>query len=167
MSQPVCLILASVLHFAEPDEADAVVAALTTAMTAGSYLIISAATGTGTGTGTGTDPDLITRLQHACRHEVRRCVRVRPGRMAGPCVARRRVSLAWPAGAWYRGAREIGMNTIIEIVQFNSAYSVMPILSMPLSRLAPDHWDCLPGISQLAETVVVERMSMGQVRETG
>jgi S-adenosyl methyltransferase len=59
LSQPVCVILASVLHFTEPAEADAAVAALTTAMTAGSYLIISA------GTCTGTDPDLIRRLQHA------------------------------------------------------------------------------------------------------
>ena len=59
LDQPACVILASVLHFAEPDEADAIVAALTAAMTAGSYLIISA------GTCTGIDPDLISRLQAA------------------------------------------------------------------------------------------------------
>ena len=59
LGQPVCVILASVLHFAEPGQADAIVAALTTAITAGSYLIISA------GTSTGTDPELISRLQAA------------------------------------------------------------------------------------------------------
>jgi O-methyltransferase involved in polyketide biosynthesis len=59
MSEPVCVILASVLHFTEPAEADAAVAALSTAMTTGSYLVISA------GTSTGTDPDLVSRLQHA------------------------------------------------------------------------------------------------------
>jgi SAM-dependent methyltransferase len=59
LSQPFCVILASVLHFAEPAEAAAVAAAFTTAITPGSYLILSA------GTSTGTDPDLITRLQAA------------------------------------------------------------------------------------------------------
>lgn len=59
LAQPVCLLLASVLHFVTAPEADTIVAAFTTAMAAGSYLILSA------GTCTGTDPALIARLQAA------------------------------------------------------------------------------------------------------
>jgi len=57
LSLPVCVILASVLHFATAPEADAAVAAFTGAVAPGSYLICSA------GTSTGTSPALITRLQ--------------------------------------------------------------------------------------------------------
>jgi hypothetical protein len=59
LSQPVCVILASVLHFVTAPEADAAVAAFTAAMAPGSYLICSA------GTSTGTSPALIARLQAA------------------------------------------------------------------------------------------------------
>jgi O-methyltransferase involved in polyketide biosynthesis len=55
LRQPICILLASVLHFVTPDEADAIVAAFTTAMAPGSYLILSA------GTSTGTSPALIAR----------------------------------------------------------------------------------------------------------
>jgi hypothetical protein len=61
LSEPACVILGSVLHFATPAEADATVAAFTTALTPGSYLILCA------GTSTGTEPDLISRLQAACQ----------------------------------------------------------------------------------------------------
>jgi uncharacterized SAM-dependent methyltransferase len=57
--QPVCVLLASVLHFLEPDEADIAVATFTSFMTPGSYLILSA------GTSTGTNPALIDRLRSA------------------------------------------------------------------------------------------------------
>jgi O-methyltransferase involved in polyketide biosynthesis len=56
---PVCVILASVLHFVCAREADAIVAGFTGAMPPGSYLILSA------GTCTGTSPALIRRLQAA------------------------------------------------------------------------------------------------------
>jgi hypothetical protein len=59
LRQPVCVILASVLHFVTAAEADAVVAAFTAAMAPGSYLICSA------GTSTGTSPALIACLQAA------------------------------------------------------------------------------------------------------
>ncbi len=59
LARPVCFLLASVLHFLDPGEADALVAALTGVMVPGSYLIISA------GTSTGTDPALIGRLRAA------------------------------------------------------------------------------------------------------
>lgn len=59
LRQPVCVILASVLHFVTAPEADAAVAAFTAAMAPGSYLICSA------GTSTGTSPALIARLQAA------------------------------------------------------------------------------------------------------
>lgn len=59
LGQPVCLLLASVLHFATAAEADAIVPAFVAAMAPGSYLILSA------GTSTGTDPALIDRLQVA------------------------------------------------------------------------------------------------------
>jgi O-methyltransferase involved in polyketide biosynthesis len=59
LGQPVCVILAAVLHFVTPAEADAAVAALTAAIAPGSYLILSA------GTSAGTDPVLIGRLQAA------------------------------------------------------------------------------------------------------
>jgi O-methyltransferase involved in polyketide biosynthesis len=55
--QPICILMASVLHFLTAAEADTAVAAFTTAMTGGSYLIVSA------GTSTGTDPALIDRLR--------------------------------------------------------------------------------------------------------
>src|SRR6266851_1562721 len=57
--RPVCILLASVLHFLEPDEADVAVAAFTSFMAPGSYLLISA------GTSTGTNPALIDRLRSA------------------------------------------------------------------------------------------------------
>ncbi len=57
--RPACLILASVLHFLEPHEADEAVATLTAALAPGSYLVLSA------GTSTGTDPALIERLRAA------------------------------------------------------------------------------------------------------
>jgi len=59
LDQPVCVILAAVLHFVTPGQADAIVAAVTTAMAPGSYLILSA------GTSTGTSPALINRLAAA------------------------------------------------------------------------------------------------------
>lgn len=59
LEQPACLVLAAVLHFLTPAEADTAVAELTAALAPGSYLIISA------GTSTGTDPDLISRLRAA------------------------------------------------------------------------------------------------------
>lgn len=60
LGEPVCVILAAVLHFVTPHEADATVAALIRAIAPGSYLILSA------GTSTGTDPALVDRLQAAC-----------------------------------------------------------------------------------------------------
>jgi hypothetical protein len=59
LGTPVCLLLASVLHFLEPDEADVVVAMFTQFIAPGSYLVLSA------GTSTGTDPALIDRLRSA------------------------------------------------------------------------------------------------------
>jgi hypothetical protein len=56
LQQPVCVVLASVLHFVTPAEADAAVGAFAAAMAPGSYLIVSA------GTSTGTSPALIARL---------------------------------------------------------------------------------------------------------
>lgn len=61
LDQPVCLILAAVLHFVTAAQADTAVATLTAAMAPGSYLIVSA------GTSTGTDPALIDRLAAACQ----------------------------------------------------------------------------------------------------
>lgn len=57
LDQPVCILLASVLHFLLPDQADAAVAAFRAAMAPGSYLIVSA------GTSTGTSPALLDRLR--------------------------------------------------------------------------------------------------------
>jgi len=57
--QPVCILLASVLHFLLPAEADATVATFRAAMAPGSYLIVSA------GTSTGTSRALIDRLRSA------------------------------------------------------------------------------------------------------
>jgi len=59
LDQPVCIILAAVLHFLSPAEADTAVAAFTGAMAPGSYLILSS------GTSTGTSPALIDRLRSA------------------------------------------------------------------------------------------------------
>ena len=59
LRQPVCVILAAVLHFIPPAEADTVVAAFRQAMAPGSYLIASS------GTSTGTSPALISRLAAA------------------------------------------------------------------------------------------------------
>jgi O-methyltransferase involved in polyketide biosynthesis len=59
LDRPACLVLAAVLHFLTPAEADTAVGELTAALAPGSYLIISA------GTCTGTDPDLISRLRAA------------------------------------------------------------------------------------------------------
>jgi S-adenosyl methyltransferase len=59
VSRPVCLILASVLHFVEAGQADAAVATLKEAVSPGSYLIVSV------GTSTGTDPALLERLHQA------------------------------------------------------------------------------------------------------
>jgi O-methyltransferase involved in polyketide biosynthesis len=59
LGQPLCVLLTSVLHFLTAAEADAAVAAFTTAMAGGSYLIVSA------GTSTGTDPALIEGLRSA------------------------------------------------------------------------------------------------------
>jgi hypothetical protein len=59
LGKPACVLLAAVLHFLSPDEADAAVAAFTRAMVPGSYLIVSA------GTSTGTDPALLSRLRAA------------------------------------------------------------------------------------------------------
>jgi S-adenosyl methyltransferase len=62
LSQPVCVILASVLHFTEPDEADAIVAAFTTAMTADSYL-------SGTYSVSGRSPDIMEVSANGSQHE--------------------------------------------------------------------------------------------------
>ena len=59
LGQPVCVILAAVLHFLSPSEADKVVATFRQAMAPGSYLIASS------GTSTGTSPVLIDRLAAA------------------------------------------------------------------------------------------------------
>ncbi len=59
LDRPVCVLLASVLHFFTAAEADAAVAGFSAAMVPGSYLIVSA------GTSTGTDPALIDRLRDA------------------------------------------------------------------------------------------------------
>jgi hypothetical protein len=59
LGQPVCMILAAVLHFLTLDDASAAVAALTAVMAPGSYLILSV------GTSTGTSPALIERLRAA------------------------------------------------------------------------------------------------------
>ena len=59
LHQPVCVLLTCVLHFLTAADADAAVAAFTTAIADGSYLIVS------TGTSTGTDPALIERLRSA------------------------------------------------------------------------------------------------------
>lgn len=59
LDQPVCVLLASVLHFLLPSEADAAVAAFRAAMAPGSYLILSA------GTSTGTSPALLDKLRSA------------------------------------------------------------------------------------------------------
>jgi S-adenosyl methyltransferase len=59
LTQPVCLILASVLHFLEPGEADTAVATLKDAVAPGSFLVISA------GTSTGTDPGVVARAREA------------------------------------------------------------------------------------------------------
>jgi hypothetical protein len=57
LSQPVCLILASVLHFLPAELADKAVATLKDTVAPGSYLVLSA------GTSTGTDPLLLERLE--------------------------------------------------------------------------------------------------------
>jgi hypothetical protein len=59
LGQPVCVILAAVLHFLPPSDADTVVATFRRAMAPGSYLIASS------GTSTGTSPALINRLAAA------------------------------------------------------------------------------------------------------
>jgi O-methyltransferase involved in polyketide biosynthesis len=59
LREPVCVLLASVLHFLPARQADAAVAAVRERMPPGSYLVISA------GTSTGTDPELIRCLQAA------------------------------------------------------------------------------------------------------
>ncbi len=59
LAQPVCVLLASVLHFLPPGDADAAAAAFRERMAPGSFLVISA------GTSTGTDPALIACLQAA------------------------------------------------------------------------------------------------------
>ncbi len=59
LDKPVCVILAAVLHFLSPSEADKVVATFRQAMAPGSYLIASS------GTSTGTSPALINRLAAA------------------------------------------------------------------------------------------------------
>ena len=59
LGQPACVLLASVLHFLLPAEADATVAAFRAAMAPGSYLIVSV------GTSTGTSPALLDRLRSA------------------------------------------------------------------------------------------------------
>jgi O-methyltransferase involved in polyketide biosynthesis len=58
-TQPACLILAAVLHFLRPAEADHAVRVLASVLAPGSYLVISA------GTCTGTDPALLARLRAA------------------------------------------------------------------------------------------------------
>jgi O-methyltransferase involved in polyketide biosynthesis len=59
LTQPVCLLLVSVLHFLPAGEADTAVAAFRDRIAPGSYLVISA------GTSTGTDPQLITTFREA------------------------------------------------------------------------------------------------------
>jgi S-adenosyl methyltransferase len=59
LDQPVCVILASVLHFLLASEADLVTEAFRTVMTPGSYLIVSA------GTCSGASPVLVDRLAAA------------------------------------------------------------------------------------------------------
>ena len=59
LAQPVCIILAAVLHFLPASQADAIVAAFRRAMAPGSYLVISS------GTSTGASPALIARLAAA------------------------------------------------------------------------------------------------------
>jgi O-methyltransferase involved in polyketide biosynthesis len=59
LTQPVCLLLVSVLHFLPSGEADTAVAAYRDRIAPGSYLVISA------GTSTGTDPQLIVALRDA------------------------------------------------------------------------------------------------------
>jgi hypothetical protein len=54
---PVCVLLVSVLHFVEADQARFIVNAFSERMAAGSYLIISA--------GTSSDPDLTQRFTSA------------------------------------------------------------------------------------------------------
>jgi O-methyltransferase involved in polyketide biosynthesis len=58
-TEPVCVILGSVLHFLAAEEADSAVAWFRRWMAPGSYLVISA------GTSTGTDPELLQELQAA------------------------------------------------------------------------------------------------------
>ncbi|HUZ35618.1 MAG TPA: SAM-dependent methyltransferase [Streptosporangiaceae bacterium] len=57
--RPICVLLASVLHFLDLAEASTAVAAFTAFMAPGSYLVLSC------GTSTGTDPALIKRLRAA------------------------------------------------------------------------------------------------------
>jgi O-methyltransferase involved in polyketide biosynthesis len=76
LDQPVCLILASVLHFLEAGQADTAVATLKEAVAPGSYLVISA------GTTTGTDPVLVERACEAYAH-----TSVITGRPEGDIVA--------------------------------------------------------------------------------
>jgi O-methyltransferase involved in polyketide biosynthesis len=59
LNQPVCVVLAAVLHFLPPAQADTIVAAFRQAIAPGSYLIASS------GTSTGTSPALIARLAAA------------------------------------------------------------------------------------------------------
>ena len=59
LNQPVCVILAAVLHFLPPAQADTIAAAFRQAMAPGSYLIASS------GTSTGTNPALIALLAAA------------------------------------------------------------------------------------------------------
>jgi len=59
LGTPACVLLAAILHFLPPDEADAAVATFIDAMMPGSFLIVSA------GTSTGTDPALLDRLHAA------------------------------------------------------------------------------------------------------
>jgi O-methyltransferase involved in polyketide biosynthesis len=61
LRQPVCIVLAAVLHFVTAAEADAITAAVAAAVAPGSYLIVSA------GTSTGTSPALIAGLAAACQ----------------------------------------------------------------------------------------------------
>jgi len=58
-TEPICVILGSVLHFLAADKADAAVAWFRDWMAPRSYLVISA------GTSTGTDPELVRQLQAA------------------------------------------------------------------------------------------------------
>jgi hypothetical protein len=64
LSQPVCVILAAVLHFFPAAQADTIVAAFRQAIAPGSYLIASS------GTSTGTSPALINRLAAAYQDTV-------------------------------------------------------------------------------------------------